>query len=208
MEPITHAIASVALSRCGFSKTTRLALPMIVTASLAAELDWLSVLAGPRAFLAAHCTAADSLLGAVVIAAIVAAVFIRIGERFSRPIRFLPAFLACLAGASLHVLLNLTNSYGVKLLWPFSGKWFALDLAAPFDPWIVLILLAGLPKRSGGASIAARRLRWRSLGFISRAASCCRSARRRSSNQGCIAARRRYRSRLTRIPCLRCFGAA
>jgi inner membrane protein len=144
MEPITHAIASVALSRCGFSKTTRLALPMIVTASLAAELDWLSVLAGPRAFLAAHCTAADSLLGAVVIAAIVAAVFIRIGERFSRPIRFLPAFLACLAGASLHVLLNLTNSYGVKLLWPFSGKWFALDLAAPFDPWIVLILLAGL----------------------------------------------------------------
>ncbi|MGO9639993.1 MAG: metal-dependent hydrolase [Candidatus Acidiferrales bacterium] len=144
MEPITHAIASVALSRCGFSKTTRLALPMIVTASLAAELDWLSVFAGPRVFLAAHRTAADSLLGAVVIAAIVAAVFIRVGKRFSRPIRFLPAFLACLAGASLHLLLDLTNSYGVKLLWPLSGKWFALDLASPFDPWIVLILLAGL----------------------------------------------------------------
>jgi inner membrane protein len=144
MEPITHAVASAALARCGFGKTTRLALPMIVTAGLAADLDWLAVLAGPRAFLAAHHTATHSLIGTMVIAAIVAAVFIPIGKRFKRPILFLPAFLACLAGAGLHLLLDLTNSYGVKLLWPFSGKWFALDLATPFDPWIVLILLAGL----------------------------------------------------------------
>ena len=144
MEPITQAVASIALARCGFEKTTRLAIPMMVTAGLAADLDWLARLAGPRAFLAAHHTATHSLLGTVVIAAIVAAIFIPIGKRMHRPVLFLPAFAACLAGASLHLLLDLTNSYGVKLLWPFSGKWFALDLATPFDPWIVLLLLAGL----------------------------------------------------------------
>ncbi len=144
MEPITHAVASVALARCGFQKTTRLATPMIVTAGLVADLDWIARLFGPRAFLAMHHTATHSLLGTVAIAAIVAAMFIPNGKRAKRPILFFPAFVACLVGASLHLLLDLTNSYGVKLLWPFSGKWFALDLATPFDPWIVLLLLAGL----------------------------------------------------------------
>jgi inner membrane protein len=134
----------VALARCGFEKTTRLAMPMIVTAGLAADLDWIARFAGPRAFLAAHHTATHSLLGTVAIAAIVAVIFIPIGKRFKRPVLFLSAFLACLAGASLHLLLDLTNSYGEKLFWPFSDRWFALDLATPFDPWIVLLVLAGL----------------------------------------------------------------
>ncbi len=134
----------MALSRCGFQKTTRLAMPMIVTAGLAADLDWLARFAGPRAFLAAHHTATHSLLGTAAIAAIVALIFIPIGKRAQRPVIFLPAFFACLAGATLHLLLDLTNTCGVKLLWPFSGNWFSLDLATPFDPWIVLLLLAGL----------------------------------------------------------------
>jgi inner membrane protein len=119
-------------------------MPMIVTAGLAADLDWIARFAGPRAFLAAHHTATHSLLGTVAIAAIVAVIFIPIGKRFKRPVLFLSAFLACLAGASLHLLLDLTNSYGEKLFWPFSDRWFALDLATPFDPWIVLLVLAGL----------------------------------------------------------------
>jgi len=144
MEAITHVVASVALARCGFTKTTRLAMPMIVTAGLIADLDTLSALGGARAYLAAHRTATHSVIGTIAIAAVIAAIFIPIGKRFRREIRFWPAFYACLAGASLHLLLDLTNSYGVKLLWPFSGKWFALDLATPYDPWIAGILLAGL----------------------------------------------------------------
>jgi inner membrane protein len=49
-----------------------------------------------------------------------------------------------LAGGGLHVLLDLTNSYGVKLLWPFSARWFAWDLTASLDLWILFLLLAGL----------------------------------------------------------------
>jgi inner membrane protein len=36
------------------------------------------------------------------------------------------------------------NGYGVKLLWPFSPKWFAWDLADAVDSWILFFLLVGL----------------------------------------------------------------
>jgi inner membrane protein len=41
-------------------------------------------------------------------------------------------------------LLDLTNSAGVKLLWPFGPRWFAWDLAQEVDPGLLVILLAGL----------------------------------------------------------------
>jgi inner membrane protein len=170
MEPITQVLASVALARCGFRRVTPLALPIIVTAGLAPDLDWISVFGGARVFLEAHRTAADSLVGIVVLAAVIAAAFIPIGRRAgmiarknraetslpagrqataptdhtTKPLRFVPAFIAALAGGGLHLLLDLTNSYGVKLLWPFSARWFAWDLTASLDPWILFLLLAGL----------------------------------------------------------------
>jgi inner membrane protein len=169
MEPITQVLASVALARCGFKRVTPLALPIMVTAGLAPDLDWVSVFGGARVFLEAHRTAADSLVGIVVIAALIAAGFVSIAPRIreragkkraetslpagrqgtaptdtTKTLRFVPAFFAALAGGGLHLLLDLTNSYGVKLLWPFSARWFAWDLTASLDPWILFLLLTGL----------------------------------------------------------------
>jgi len=81
MEPITQVLASVALARCGFKRVTPLALPIMVTAGLAPDLDWVSVFGGARVFLEAHRTAADSLVGIVVIAALIAAGFVSIAPR-------------------------------------------------------------------------------------------------------------------------------
>jgi inner membrane protein len=144
MEPITQVLASVALARCGFKRVTPLALPIIVTAGLAPDVDWVSVFGGARAFLEWHRTATHSLVGIAILAVLIAVAFIPIGRRVKRPVTFASAFLAALAGGSLRVLLDLTNSYGVKLLWPFSPRWFAWDLTAPLDPWILFLLLAGL----------------------------------------------------------------
>ena len=36
------------------------------------------------------------------------------------------------------------NSDGIKLLWPFSQKWYGWDLANSVDAWIIFFLLCGL----------------------------------------------------------------
>jgi inner membrane protein len=67
----------------------------------------------------------------------------RQGEE-SRRVAYLPALAVCACAAGMHLLLDLTNDAGVKLLWPFSARWFAWDLAREVDPGLLVILLAGL----------------------------------------------------------------
>jgi inner membrane protein len=119
---------------------------MLLVSGLAADLDWVSYAWGAPGFLAWHRTASHSLLGGAVIAGAVAAGFSFLGRRrdASPAVRFLPAVAVCAAGAGLHLLLDLCNSEGVKLLWPFSARWFAWDLTETVDPGLLLILLAGI----------------------------------------------------------------
>ncbi len=145
MEPVTHALATLALSKAGLGRGMPRAVPMLLAAGLAADLDWLAYLGGPRAFVWLYRTWSHSLLWMVAVAAAVAGVyvFLRKGADGQRP-PFRPVFLLCLAASGLHLLLDLGNPYGVKLLWPFSGKWFAWDLLTPVDPWLLFLLVAGL----------------------------------------------------------------
>lgn len=46
-------------------------------------------------------------------------------------------------GVLLHVFMDFTNSYGVRLLMPFSERWFYGDALYIVDPWLYLILGLG-----------------------------------------------------------------
>jgi inner membrane protein len=46
-------------------------------------------------------------------------------------------------GVLLHVLMDFTNSYGVRLLMPFSDRWFYGDALYIVDPWLYLFLGLG-----------------------------------------------------------------
>jgi inner membrane protein len=46
-------------------------------------------------------------------------------------------------GVLLHVFMDFTNSYGVRLLMPFSGRWFYGDALYIVDPWLYLSLGLG-----------------------------------------------------------------
>jgi|SRR5882724_10063129 len=142
MDPFTHVVVSIAAGRAGLNKLSPLATPMLVISGVAPDLDLLTALAGPRAFLLGHRTATHSVFGIAAIAFLTAVCFTVLRRKHdSSPIRFFPALAICTMGATLHVLFDLTNSYGVKLLWPFSGKWHAWDLLLQFD-WIILFVLA------------------------------------------------------------------
>jgi inner membrane protein len=144
MEPVTHALASIALGRAGLNKVTRAATPMLLVSGLAADIDWLTRLGPASIFLRGHRTGTHSLLGTAVIIVAVASVARLAGQKFPKlAVRFLPALAICLIGAGAHLLLDLTNSYGAQLLWPFSAKWYAWDLTSPVDGWILFFLLTG-----------------------------------------------------------------
>ena len=145
MEPVTHALGSIALGRAGLNKVARMATPMLLLSGLAADVDWVTHFAGANAFLRGHRTASHSLVGTFLIAAGVAAGFWIAGQKFSKvAVKILPALFICAAGAGSHLLLDLLNGYGVKLLWPFSARWYAWDIADSVDAWIIFFLLAGL----------------------------------------------------------------
>jgi inner membrane protein len=92
-----------------------------------------------------HRTATHSLVGTVAIVAAVAAASWFAGRKFTRfATGIFAAHVICAIGAGAHLLLDMLNDYGVKLLWPFSPKWFAWDLADSVDSWILFFLLAGL----------------------------------------------------------------
>jgi membrane-bound metal-dependent hydrolase YbcI (DUF457 family) len=143
MEPVTHLLASTALARSAFDRT-RLAIPAAIVASAAVDLDWLSQLGGAEAYLNYYRVATHSLVGAAAVALASALVFWQVGRRDAkRPASFGPLLAVSLAAALLHLLFDVLNPHGVALLWPFSGKRYAWDLAGMLDPLLLAILLLG-----------------------------------------------------------------
>jgi len=151
VEPVTHLLTSLALAR-GWARrerqSVRRATAILVTAGLAPDIDFLSRAAGPAIYFRLHRSAAHSLAGAAALTFLVAALFWR--GRPTGKDRGLPAMgygtTAALAAVAIaaHLLLDLGTSYGVRLLWPFSERFYAWNLWAEADPWILLGLAAGI----------------------------------------------------------------
>jgi inner membrane protein len=145
MEPVTHALTSIALGRAGLNKITRAATPMLLVSGLFADIDWGTRLGGAETFLRGHRTVTHSLVGTAAIIAAIGAASWFIGRKFPKfAVGIFPALTICAIGAGAHLWLDMMNGYGVKLFWPFSPKWYAWDLADSVDSWILFFLLAGL----------------------------------------------------------------
>src|SRR6202521_789430 len=145
MEPVTHALTSIALGRAGLNKITRAATPMLLVSGMIADVDWVTRLGGAATFLRGHRTSTHSLVGTVAIIVAVAAASWFTGRKYPKfAVGIFPALIICATGAGAHLLLDMLNGYGVKLLWPFSPKWYAWDLADSVDSWILFFLLVGL----------------------------------------------------------------
>src|SRR6267143_1134543 len=147
MDPLTHALASYSLKRAAFPRASRSATIATLIAGTIADLDSLSKFAGASAFLTFYRTYFHSLLAALLFSVLFTLPFLlRKHPPTDKQTSPLPIFLA-----ALHLLMDLCQSTGVELFWPFSSRRFALDWVAPLDLWILGILLAGilLPALSG-----------------------------------------------------------
>lgn len=61
-----------------------------------------------------------------------------------RGARFAPLLLLAYAGVLTHVALDWLNPYGIRLLMPFSGRWFYGDSVFIIDFWLWLMLGASV----------------------------------------------------------------
>jgi len=155
VDPVTHALTSVALARVGQRRLPRFGTAMLVVAGVAPDLDYASYLGGAGSFLQYDRTLLHSLPSSFVLAIALAAAFYFLAlhrdkktsgledSRFSK-LTFGMAFLVCAIGISAHLLLDLVSGVGVELLWPFRVRWVAFDLLREFDIWILLFLVVGL----------------------------------------------------------------
>jgi len=152
MDPLTHALASYALKRAAFPRLQRSATAAMLAAGTFADLDSFSSNFGPPAYLISYRTYFHSILAAVFLSSLAALPFLfRKPKNNERQTSFLFLFSAAFAASLLHLLMDLCQSLGVELFWPFSSRRFALDWVAHIDLWILAILLAGtlLPMLSG-----------------------------------------------------------
>ncbi len=120
MDIVTHAMIGMATS-AGIMPTHPELACGLVLGNVAPDLDAFSRLGGKHAFLRFHQTYTHSL-AAIALPILIGAWLWVIGSEIWSLLAFGLAI-----GMFMHVALDLTNSYGVRCLWPFTSKRFALD---------------------------------------------------------------------------------
>jgi inner membrane protein len=168
MDPVSHGLASFALTRAVFPRVSRLTLIGAVVAGTIADIDGLSARFGPAAYLAWHRAILHSVVAAVGFALIISIAVVSITRGRPTKNSSRNIFLATLCAAILHLAMDICQSDGVQLLWPVRRQRYATDWLAWVDLWIFGVLLLGvlLPKLFGlvteeiGAKTKGPRGRW------------------------------------------------
>ena len=164
MDNLCHTLVGAALGEAGLRKKTPLAMAALILAANAPDVDgilyWMhrpvEALGFRRGW--THGVLAMAVWPFVVAGALLA--WDRWVRRRRHPERA-PALprqlvLVSLVAVLTHPLLDLLNTYGVRLLMPFSGHWFHGDTLFIVDPWMWLVLGLGwlvslLLRRRGAA---------------------------------------------------------
>lgn len=147
MDNVCHALVGAAVAQAGFTRRTRLA---VVTGAIAANLPDIDVLvfATEMPSVAFRRGLTHGVPAQILLPIIFAAVMWAIGRRRAPasgpPVHFGWLLALAYAGIVTHVVLDLLNTYGVRLLSPFSERWFYGDAVFIVDVWLWLILGIGV----------------------------------------------------------------
>ena len=148
MDNLTHTLTAIAISHTGLNRKTRFATLTVILGANAPDIDLVARLKDSATYLKYHRGITHSLLGIMVLAIILSGVMYWIGKRV-RPKPNLSLngrwlVLAAFLGTASHLLLDFTNSYGVRLFLPFSASWYAWDIMFIFDPLLLVLLALGM----------------------------------------------------------------
>jgi len=154
VDNLCHSLIGLAMSRAGLNKRTAMATSTLVIANNLPDID-VGVFATNTLAMSfrrgwTHGVLAQATLPIALTAGIV------LYDRYVRKpppgsaVKPFEILWLSYLGVLLHVFMDFTNSYGVRLLMPFSERWFYGDALYIVDPWLYLVLGLGwwLARRS------------------------------------------------------------
>ncbi len=154
LDPVTHTLFGSALAAGGLRRTTALAAPTLIVAANAPDVDVITLAAGPYTSLALRRGLTHGLPALLVLPLVVAGAvllwdrWVRLRRRpDAAPARPVPLLGLAALGVWSHPALDWLNTYGMRWLLPFDGRWSYGDAVFIVDPWLWLLL--------GGASFMA-----------------------------------------------------
>jgi inner membrane protein len=152
MDNITHTLVGLALAEAGFKRRSRLGTATLVVGANLPDVDGLVYLASTNTeALAFRRGWTHGVLAVVVLPLLLTAVVVgwdrmvtRRREPAAVPLNAWWILGLAVLGVGSHPILDLLNTYGVRLLMPFSGRWFYGDTLFIVDPWLWLVLGVGI----------------------------------------------------------------
>ncbi len=152
MDNFTHSLIGAALGQAGLKRKTGLAMPALILGANLPDIDAVTVIYGIES-LAMRRGITHGPIAMVLQPLLLAGGLAWFDKWQARrgtrpegraPVRFgwllALSFIACLT----HPLFDWFNNYGVRLLEPFSHRWFYGDTLFIIDPWIIAMLGAGV----------------------------------------------------------------
>ena len=153
MDNLTHSLVGALLGQMGLKRKTGLAMPTLIIAANIPDIDAVTVLLGGQQHLALRRGITHGPIAMVLLPLLLWGAMLWFDrwqtQRGKRPEKRLPinkswllglAYIGCLS----HLLFDWFNSYGVRLLEPFSSQWFYGDTLFIIDVWIWTALVAGV----------------------------------------------------------------
>lgn len=147
VDNLAHTLVGAALARTRLARGVPLATVTLTVAANLPDLDALAYFGGEDAALAFRRGPTHGPLGLLLLPPLLIAV-LAVGWRPRRsrdsPLPLGRLTVLAYLGALTHPLLDLLNTYGVRLLSPFSNRWYYGDVLFIVDPWFWLVLGAAV----------------------------------------------------------------
>lgn len=157
MDNVCHTLVGAAFGRAGLARRTRFGSATLMIAANLPDVDVL-VFATSAPAVAFRRGWTHGVLGQALLPVALAALMVLIGRLRRDDQAGPPVSLGWLLGLSYvglisHVLLDLLNNYGIRLLAPLDWRWFYGDAVFIIDPWLWMMLAFGIWFAGKGATV-------------------------------------------------------
>jgi inner membrane protein len=154
MDNLCHTLVGAAFGEAGLKRRTRFGSATLMVASNLPDIDVLAFASGmPVVALRRGWT--HGVVAQLLLPIVLTAIVLTIDRRWplkgpardavtDPPVRAGSLLLLSYIGVVTHVLMDLLNTYGVRLLMPLERRWFYGDVLFIVDPWLWLSLGLGV----------------------------------------------------------------